>query len=214
MLRVVAIEKALPDTGTKPVKAAVYKNGKLYVVDGRELYFCKEYFASFPDLEFYVKKGKFEWSDLSIQQGDLIARDSGGYILVNDDPWVGFSYCFPKGRLSTVSLRLFAEFLKSSRKNSPQAVKDISDAYASGSFREQIIQCIRGNKSLLLKNDLDKRIALFSRLFGKDFIIEDIRKLMKSDENHKVERATFFFTRLFLLEYAGYLYLDSSGEKS
>lgn len=60
MLRVIAVEKAYPVTGKKPVKAAVYKNEKLYVFDNGEIFFCKEYFNDFSSLEYYVEGERYD----------------------------------------------------------------------------------------------------------------------------------------------------------
>lgn len=125
----------------------------------------------------------------------MIARNSDEIIFVNDHPKQNFSKCTPEGRLSPVSLWLFAEFLKSSNKKNQQAVKDITDTYGSGSFREQIKECIYDHQTHLLQDNLDRKITLYTKLFGKSFIIDYVKKLLNSDENHKVERVTFFFAR-------------------
>lgn len=208
MLRVIAAERAYPRTGTEIVKACIYKDDKLYLYDGEELFYQKEYFEDFPGLEYFVEQEKYDWCDFLVDKGDLITRNSSGDILLNDRPHKSFSKCSGEGMMSPVTLRLFTEFLKSCNRKNDQVVKDISDAYECGILKDQIKQCISKDPEGLLQDNFDKKITLYARLFGKNFVIDAVKKLLKSDENHKVERITFFFTRLFKLEYAGYLYVE------
>lgn len=186
--------------------SCAYKDGQFLVYDTfGQLYYQKEYFTDFSSLDYWVKKGRYEWTDFSIRTGQLVFRDAEGSILVDDKKVKSFNPLTDEIRdVSNVSLKLFHEFLKSINRNYPDNYSDVLRSYKSGDFQKEIRQIISENylEELLA---IDKEIIVKSRIMGREYLIDYVRNLLSSDDDMKIHKITFFFTRLFKLEASNYI---------
>lgn len=206
-LRVIAVE--IYDDfifDQQAIISCVYKDGQFLVYDTfGQLYHQKEYFTDFSSLDYWVQKGCYEWTDFSIPTGQLVFRDTEGSILVDRKKVKSFNPLIDEiGDVSNVSLKIFHEFLKSINRNYPDNYSDILRSYKSGDFQKEIRQIISENylEELL---PIDKEIIIKSRILGREYLIDYVRKLLSSDDDMKIHKITFFFTRLFKLEASNYI---------
>lgn len=209
-LKVIAVENiAVSSIDTaEPVIACVYKDNLLHVYDTfGELYHQKEYFGNFESLEYLIKKGKYEWADFYIEKGQLVTRDIHGDIVVEGDtidPFLPLEE--GNNSMSDVSLKIYYEFLKTINKSDSVASEILKNCYESGGFRKEIEEIV--NKSPFSKfNDLDKELIVRTKIGGYQYIVNTVKKVLKTGDYYRFDDINYMFSRLFKLEKHNYIVL-------
>ncbi len=207
LIRVIAVEQSYGEKDKpEPVMACVYQNGTLMVYDTEgSLYRQREMFDDFESLEYYIKKGKYEWAYISIREGQIIYRNEYGSIETDGkeyQPILPFS--LDNRGSGRVLLKLFYEFLKSIHKGDPAELESIKQAWADKSFLLEVNNIVNSNPIDEL-SELDRQIIVMSRILGMKYVINQVKEMLLSEDKLKEEKITFFFTRLFKLEKANYI---------
>lgn len=207
-IRVIAVE-CCQANNKEAVLSCVYKQEAFHVYDTHgQLYLQREYFSDFNSLDFYIKKGKYEWTDFWIEKGQTIYRNEDGLIYADDKRIPAFAPLGDgQGEIGRVSLKLFYEFLKTANRNNASMIKEITTEFENGSFRQQVSETVRENPLTNILA-LDKEIIVKTRILERKYIIDYVKKLLSSDDEMRISKITFFFTRLFKLEEANYVMIE------
>lgn len=209
-IRVIAVEKIHVGSldSVEPVIACVYKDKLLHVYDTfGELYHQKEYFGSFESLEYLIKKGKYEWTDFYIEKGQLITRDVHGNIVVEGDiidPFIPYEE--GNNGISDVSLKIYYEFIRTLQKSNPENMQKLGASFESGEFRKEVEEIV--NKSPFKEfNDTDKELIVRMKIDGYQYLVNNIKKILKTGDYYKFDEINYMFSRLFKLEKNNYVVL-------
>lgn len=209
-IRVIAVEKIHVGSldSVEPVIACVYKDKLLHVYDTfGELYHQKEYFGSFESLDYLIKKGKYEWTDFYIEKGQLITRDMHGNIVVEGDvidPFIPFEE--GNNGVSDVSLKIYYEFLRTVNKSKPDSMQQLEDCFKSGELKQEIEDMVIKSPFKQF-NDVDKELIVRLKIEGYQFLVNCIKKFLKSGDYYRIDEINYMFSRLFKLEKNNYVVL-------
>lgn len=208
-IRVIAIEKVISSKydEREQVIACVYKDQKLLVYDTfGEMYYQKEYFENFNSINYFVKKGKYDWSDFYIEKGDIISRNGMGEVFVNGHEL--YDKITPlsnrENNISGITLTLYYNYLCKVNKGNPEIVDEIRKDFGSGEFKDAIIESIQ-KTPIDCQTNGDCEFTIRTRLGGVEYVSEWFKSVIASDDPFKFEQITYTFTRLFKLEYENYI---------
>lgn len=207
-LRVIAVENVSVGSSdaVEPAIACVFKEKLLHVYDTfGELYNQKEYFGSFESLEYLIKKNKYEWTDFYVEKGQLITRDIYGNIVVEGDvidPFLPLEE--GGGKISNVSLKIYYEFLKTKNKDNAEAMTTLQNSFESGELKNEI-ESIVNNSPFKEFNDIDKELIVRCKIDGYNYIINSIKKHLKTGDYYRFDDINYMFSRLFKLEKNNYI---------
>lgn len=209
ILRIIAVQStsAFDFYETDAVIACAYKNNTLMVYDTfGELYYCKEYFTDITHLEGLVKFDKYKWTDFFINKGDKIYKDTFGNIIVNNEIIPDIDTIDEKNNngISLITIKIYYEFLKTVNKDRPATLMELNKAYEIGKLKKDIEKIIEESPFTEFTQE-DKRIIVRSRIHGYKFVINHVKKLLKSDSRYKFDEVHYFFSRLFKLEKNNYI---------
>lgn len=207
-LRVVAVETMCDFIDNRePIMGCVYKDNELLIYDVfGNLWHSKDYLGDFAALDSCIKKGKFDWTDFTINSGQVISRDDKGVLTV--DGWK--TPCFRKlsagtGEISSATMALFREYLEVVDKYNPGIVAESFGGY--GNLEQEIRESISAD-GLQDLSGFDKQIIVKARIFGRKFVLNYLRDLKYSEIDPQINQAFFFFSRLFTLEVSNYIFIE------
>ncbi|MBU7007149.1 hypothetical protein [Phosphitispora fastidiosa] len=208
ILRVIALETAgiLDFDSSEPVIACVYKHGKLFVYDTyQNLYYQPEYFETLDGITYLTKKRKYSWTDFSIKAGQEISRDFDGNVLVDGEPTDSLRPLdCPKKVISRKSLALFEKFLEKSNRDDSDTLQEIREAFWQGTLADDVLKAVAANPVDTFSNE-DMEMIVRTRIEGFPFITAKLKEAASGADPLKIQYITFLFTRIFKLEYAGYI---------
>jgi hypothetical protein len=208
LLRIIAVQNCYGSFNNlfEPTISCAYVNNKPYVYDTEcSLYIQREYFSSLDHIDFLVKKGEFQWTDFSIENGQQVTRDYYDNIVIGEkiiEPLKAVTDAELKpGRIST---RHYYEFLKTINKDNPEIYYQLDRDYLSLEFLRNISNMV-GESPLTELSDYDMHITLRIRLEGSKFIADQVKNLMKNDNPYMKDEIHHLFSRIFILEREGYI---------
>lgn len=194
----------------EPVQACVYKEGKVYIYDTYgNIVSPKEYGSYIDTVEHVIKEGRYEWADITIEEGQIIARDYDYNILVDNkvvEPFTKLQMQKP-GSISNLTLKLFNEFLKTANKDNKDMVEALKISFSDSFFRKEVEDIVKNDVIRELSN-LDKEIVVRCKVEGQSYIVKYVKKLLSSENYDKFIDINYFFRRLFNLEIYQYLLLE------
>lgn len=191
----------------EPMHACAYKDGQVYIYDTfGNLAVPKDYKKYISTIEHAIKEGKYEWSDFSIEEGQIIARDYDYNILVDNNIIEPFAKVQSQrqGTISNLTLKLFNEFLKTCNKDNKDMVEALKISFQDGFFRKEVEEIVKNDVITELSN-LDKEIVVRSKIEGEKYIIKYVKGLLSSSSYDKYIDINYYFRRLFNLEIYQYI---------
>jgi hypothetical protein len=208
-LRIIAIEKVFISgaNDAEPCIACAYYEGKLFVYDTfGELYHQMEYFNDFDSLIYLITTNKYEWTDFYINKGDIITRDGVGNAMLNGKRINGLILPLKEenNKISDVSVKLYYEILSKFNKNNPSVLEQLTSSFESGEFKKDILAIVKEYPLEELTTD-DNELIVRSRIEGYNYISKKIKSFVSSKDPYKNDAITYFFTRLFKLQYQNYI---------
>lgn len=186
----------------EPIHACALKDDKVYIYDTfGNLIVPKDYQNYIATIEHAVKEGKYEWADLTINEGQIIARDYDYNILVDNNIVDLFEKNKTQkvGTISNLTLKLFNEFLKTCNKDNRDMVEALKISFQDGFFRKEVEEIVK-NDSITELSNLDKEIIVRAKAEGEKYIIRYVKMLLGSESYDKYIDINYYFRRLFNLE--------------
>lgn len=213
-LKVIAVEipfliSFLP---VEAVPACVYKDGQVHIYSALgELISPKNYSTYIDTIEHTIKEGRYEWTDFTIEEGQIIGRDYDYNILVDNkivEPFTKLQTQQP-GIISNLTLKLFNEFLKTCNKDNHDMVEALKISFSDGFFRKEVEEIVKNDVITELSN-LDKEIIVRTKVEGQGYIVKYVKRLLSSDSYDKYIDINYFFRRIFNLEIYQYICIENA----
>ncbi|MBU7007150.1 hypothetical protein [Phosphitispora fastidiosa] len=208
-IRLIAIEYPffISYAESEPVSACGLWEDDLCLYTNRgEIIKMAEYSSYIGTVRHVIDEGRYEWTDLTIKPGQIVSRDYDYDIMldgIQTEPFQKLPGVNNKS-MSTVTLKLFNEFLKKANSNHKDMVEALTISFHNGLFRKEIEEIVQNDVINGLSN-LQKEMIVRCRLEGKGFIINHIKELLDSEKYDKLIEINYFFRKLFVLEINDYL---------
>jgi len=194
----------------EPIHACAYKDGQVYIYDTfGNLVAPKDYSKYIATIEHAIKEGKYEWTDFTIDEDQIIARDYDYNILVDNNIIEPFTkvQAQRQGTISNLTLKLFNEFLKTCNKDNKDMVEALKISFQDGFFRKEVEEIVKNDVITELSN-LDKEIVVRTKIEGEKYIIKYVKYLLSSESYDKYIDINYYFRRLFNLEVYQYILFE------
>lgn len=207
-LHVIAVERNnIENIDTQNVFSCVYKDGVLYLYGTEEENdLISDYFSNMDMLDYFVDSGKYEWTNFYIEKGQKVSRNRFDEILVDGEQIDAYMIMNPEKSISSVSAKIFYEFLKVPHKKDENAMNFLRNEVNLESLKSEIQRIVNESEDYDL-SDLDREMIAKANIRGHTYIIDMVKQsLQEMPDNYS--KVYYLFSRLFKLETNGYIKLE------
>lgn len=203
-LHVIAISK--PSIFLKELEIFICLEERIYSYSSQlELEINWNYADKIKEIAVNVDKGKLEWADVWIEEGQEISYKGKDYYI--DGEKIELIKRLSKEKFASIgpiTAKIYNEYMRSNNKGEDVLREILRENFESELFTTKISEIVETEFEIAVEvedlNNLDKQIIVRSKIEGYKFIINFIKNILHSRIEEKYEFCEMFFSRVFMLE--------------